>query len=425
MTVINTISFIAQQLTSARSIERCAMPALLSDLSGYDGTRAGPAHFVRIALPDLSGLPALVYPFESMEAFHNATLKWLGSARRVGIKVDVLHRLLVSYTLPTQRNTSLRYAIDGNAIELQVVAPALVDVVKGKKQKAEPKKATATKAAPAPTAKPAESKKAEGKKKQKPPFQPVSQTPAPSNVEDLRLNSTNWSRIYKLFREGVINDVHLCLANSNGKAAVKSDVSKAVASVGRSVGRPNVREIRNLFDVLGRETSPVITVTVNRHSNKTDEFNVSVAISGIKGAKERKLITGRLNESGKLVRRVLEAIMKDCNMSMADVARAAVAFVAPAPVKKPAPKTESKAPVAGQPVKPEDKGPDRSIGVPAADLSKGVGPDLSGNNVVGLKPTSIAAQATKALEKGQAEGPKKHARTPAVQPVAKTDTSAK
>ena len=380
MTVINTLTFIAQQLASSKALERSAMPALLSDLSGYDGTRPGPAHFIRVTLPTHSGLPALVYPFESDVAFHNATLKWLRSARRTGLNVDELARLLRNYTVASQRTTSLNYAVSGNAIDLIPQAAPLV----GKKVKADPK---GVKDAPKDEGKKQpkdEGKKPKGEKAaskadgKKQPMDVDTPEQVPTPVE--------WSNVYRLIRAGVVAGIQKCSAQALKPTVPAQDLTHSIVSVGSTVSS-YAREIRHVFDALGRVIAPRLTVKIERFNPKAKTYNVRVVVSAPGGKRAAKPITGVLDSTGKLMARVFDAVMFVHDMAPSDVVRCANEYVA---ASKHKPDAELK-------------------GTPSTDAAK--------------PATSIADAAAKALKAGHAETGSKgrSQRTPTVQPTAKVD----
>lgn len=360
MTVINTLTFISQQLAASKALERSAMPALLSDLSGYDGTRPGPAHFIRVSLPTNSGMPALVYPFESDVAFHNATLKWLRSARRTGLNVDELARLLRNYTVASHRATTMRYAVSGNAIDLIPQGAPLVT----KKPKDEGKEPKADSKEPK-----ADSKKPKGEDK------PV-QVPTP----------VEWSNVYRLIRAGVAAGIKSCSAKSLKPIIAAQELEHNIVSVGRTVS-PHAREVRHVFDSLGRVTAPRLTVKIESFNPRAKAYNVRVVVSTPGSKRAAKPITGLLDATGKLMARVFDAVLFVYDMAPADVVRCANEYVNAAKHK---PDAELKD-------KPEAKA---------------------------VKPaTSIADAAAKALESGHVEtgGKGRSQRTPTVQPTAKVD----
>ncbi len=376
MTVINTISFIAQQLASSKALERSAMPALLSDLSGYDGTRSGPAPFIRVSLPSHSGLPALVYPFESDVAFHNATLKWLRSARRTGLNVDELARLLRNYTVASHRATTMRYAVAGNAIDLIPQGAPLVTKKpkdEGKKPKDEGKKQPKDEGKKPKGEKAAS--KADGKKQ---PMDVDTPEQVPTPVE--------WSNVYRLIRAGVVAGIQKCSAQALKPTVPAQDLTHSIVSVGSTVSS-HAREIRHVFDALGRVIAPRLTVKIERFNPKAKTYNVRVVVSAPGGKRAAKPITGVLDSTGKLMARVFDAVMFVHDMAPSDVVRCANEYVA---------STKHK--------------PDAELkGTPSTDAAK--------------PATSIADAAAKALKAGHAETSSKgrSQRTPTVQPTAKVD----
>jgi len=380
MTVINTLTFISQQLAASKALERSAMPALLSDLSGYDGTRPGPAHFIRVSLPTNSGMPALVYPFESDVAFHNATLKWLRSARRTGLNVDELARLLRNYTVASHRATTMRYAVSGNAIDLIPQGAPLVT----KKPKDEGKKPKDEGKEPKADSKKPKEPKADSKK----PKEPKADSKKPKG-EDKPVQvptPVEWSNVYRLIRAGVAAGIKSCSAKSLKPIIAAQELEHNIVSVGRTVS-PHAREVRHVFDSLGRVTAPRLTVKIESFNPRAKAYNVRVVVSTPGSKRAAKPITGLLDATGKLMARVFDAVLFVYDMAPADVVRCANEYVNAAKHK---PDAELKD-------KPEAKA---------------------------VKPaTSIADAAAKALESGHVEtgGKGRSQRTPTVQPTAKVD----
>lgn len=386
----NRIPFIAQQLNAIEALERSVLPALLSDLSGSDGTRSGPAHYIRVTAPGAgNGLPALCYAFESVEAFHNATMRWLSlqSVRRAGIKPGTLLALLSRYTVATHRNTVLQYVATGTALDVKPVLPSKLDAMRAEAEQ-EAKKA-AKKAARNGTettgVKPG--KKDAKKESKKDTKQPKADTKPVDVKPKLQLTSHAWAGIYKTLRRSVATQIGAIASLPEDEV---NKIATAIHSVGLNKGNVNEREVRGLFDILGRTEPPVLTIAVTGSSASDYDVKISVDVgrtNGYKMAKRHSTYSGKL--SGPWCSRLLGALMVTYNMQRSDIVQCATKGYA-APTKAPATPAVEK------------------VAQPATETAPQP-----------VKPASIADAAQRALKSQAAAAPKKKSsRQPTVQPRA-------